>query len=177
MARTAAAGALLALILATGCPRNEPELATPLEEEEGSGEAQLLSTVNAADPAAEEQLLEGFHTVEQRAWRWVEKRFSLLLQPPPPAPGQLASLDLRFTIPEVIEQRVGPVTLSATVNGVALGAETFEAAGEHLYTREVPEGALTEAPARVEFEVDKAMPPSDQDSRELAIVVQSIALR
>lgn len=163
------------VLLLAGCPRNEPQLATPIEEE---GEVVLLSTVNVADPRAEDQLLSGFHGVEQRAWRWSEKSFSVALQPPPAEGGQPVHLDLKFTVPDVVIDKVGPVTLSATVNGRELGSETYAEAGQHfLFTREIPADTLASGTARVDFEVDKALPPSELDTRELAVIISSIALK
>ncbi len=162
------------VLLIAGCPRNEPQLATPIPED---GEVILLSTVNVADPRAEDQLLSGFHGVEQRAWRWTEKSFSVAIQPPA-AEGQTVHLDLKFTVPDVVIDKVGPVTLGTTVNGRKLESETYAEAGQHfLFTRQIPPDTLTGGTARVDFDVDKAMPPSELDTRELAVVVSSIALR
>jgi len=163
------------IVLFAGCPRNEPQLATPVEEE---GEVVLLSTVNVADPRAEGQLLSGFHGVEQRAWRWTEKRFSVALQPPAAEGGQPVHLDLKFTAPDVVIDQVGPITISATVNGRELSPETYPEAGQHfLFTREIPADSLTGGTVRVDFDIDKAMAPSELDTRELAVIVSSIALK
>ena len=165
---------ILAVVLC-GCPSNEPQLAIPIEEE---SDVVVLSTVNVADPRAEDQLLEGFHGVEQRAWRWVAKQFSVALQPPAVDGEQLVSLDLKFTVPDVVIDTVGAITLNAKVNGHDLGSETYTEPGQHfLFTREIPAGVLTGQTARADFEVDEAMGPGEQDTRELAVIVSSIALK
>ena len=167
--------ALVLAVALCGCPSNEPQLATPIEEQ---SEVVVLSTVNVADPRAEDQLLDGFHGVEQRAWRWVARRFSVALQPPPAEDSQLVSLDLKLTVPDVVIETVGAITLNAKVNGHDMGSETYAEAGQHfLFTREIPAGVLTDQTARVDFEVDKAMGPGEQDTRELAVIVSSIALK
>ncbi len=106
-----------------------------------------------------------------------EKSFSVAIQPPA-AEGQTVHLDLKFTVPDVVIDKVGPVTLGATVNCRKLESETYAEAGQHfLFTRQIPPDTLTGGTARVDFDVDKAMPPSELDTRELAVVVSSIALR
>lgn len=164
----------LALVLACACVQNEPGI--PIEEEDGAQAAALLSSVNVADPAAEPQLLRGFHGLEQQAWRWTERKFAVMLQPPPP--GQPVILNLSFTLPGVVTEAVGAVTLTARVNGREVGSETFPEPGEsRQFEAEVPEGLLTGEPAEVEFELDKAMPPGERDPRELGIIVFSISFQ
>jgi hypothetical protein len=68
------------------------------------------------------------------------------------------------------------MTLSASVNGLALAPETFTQAGDHVYTREVPANALNGEAVTVEFSVDKSLPPTEQDSRELSLIVFSVGL-
>lgn len=170
--------ALAAAAVLTGCPTNAPNLATPIEEDASGAPVELTSSINVADPRAEDQFLRGFHQLEQGAWRWTERVFSLILAPPPPASSQAVSLEFRFTVPEVVFERVGaPLTLSATVNGTPVGAGSYDSPGEHFFAAEVPADALGDEPARVEFELDKAMPPSGADPRELGVVALSIALK
>jgi hypothetical protein len=165
--------ALLAVVFA-GCPRNEPGV--PVEEGDSGRPAQLLSNVNVADPQAEPQLLRGFHGLEQQAWRWTERKFSVMLQPPPP--GQPVVLNLNFTLPGVVADTVGPIAITARVNGQDIGTHSFAKPGENQqFEVPVPDGLLTAQPAEVEFELDKAMPPGERDPRELGIVVFSIAFQ
>lgn len=165
--------ALAALALAA-CPRNEPGI--PIEEEAGAPPVALLSSVNVADPEAEPQLLRGFHGLEQRAWRWTERKFGVMLQPPPP--GQPVVLNLSFTLPGVVTDAVGAVTITARVNGQEIGRQTFSEPGEfQQFEAAVPDGLLTGQPAEVELELDKAMTPGGQDPRELGIIVFSIAFQ
>jgi hypothetical protein len=168
----------LALIVATAalgaCLENQPGI--PIEEEDGVQAASLLSSVNVADPEAEPQLLRGFHGLEQRAWRWTERKFGVMLQPPPP--GQPVVLNLSFTLPGVVTDAVGAVTITARVNGQAIGSQTFAEPGENKqFEAAVSDGLLTGQPAEVELELDKAMPPSERDPRELGIVVFSVSFQ
>jgi len=162
-----------------GCPSNAPDLARPIEEGEGGelSSIELLSTVNVADPRAGNQLLGGFHQLEQGVWRWTERKFSLILMPPEAVEGAPVALEFRFSLPEVVIDRVGAVTIVGRVNGVLLEPQTFAEPGDYFYTRELPPGTLSEEAARVEIELDRAMPPSDQDPRELGLVANSIAFK
>lgn len=165
---------LFTLVALTACVRNEPGV--PIAEEAGAQPARLLSSVNVADPQAEPQLLRGFHGLEQNSWRWTERKFSVMLQPPPP--GQPVILNLGFTLPGVITEAVGPVTIAARVNGQEIGSQTFAEPGESQhFEAAVPDGLLTDQPAEVELELDKAMPPGDRDPRELGIVVFSVSFQ
>lgn len=165
---------MAAVLLACACPRNEPAL--PVIEEEG-GPAELLSSVNVADPRATSQLLVGFHALEQRAWRWTEKRFSVMLQPPAPVEGHATALTVRFTVPGVVIDSLGPVTLSTSVDGQPIGSQTFSEADEGLvFSADVPADLLGDDPVEVVVELDKAIPPNERDGRELGVIVSSIAL-
>jgi hypothetical protein len=166
---------ILALVVCAGCPRNEPAIPIPEEDE---GPASFLSTVNVADPRATDQLMSGFHALEQRSWRWTERKFSVMVQPPPPVPLHQPALDLKFTLPEAVTDKVGAVTLTARIGETVIGSEMYsEPANDILFTREVPDGVLGDEPVLVEFELDKAMPPTELDGRELALVAISIAIK
>lgn len=172
--------AALALVVFWGCPSNAPESAIPLPEEEpAAGAVQLLSVIHVAQPEASDHLLSGFHGLEQRAWRWTEGTFAVLLEPPPPVPMHTPELELIFSLPQVVLDAVGaPISISATIDGQELEPQTFDAAGENLiYKRPIPEGALGAEPVRVEFTIDKPMPPSDRDPRELGVIAVQIGIQ
>ncbi len=159
---------LVVAALLAACSRSSSEAPTP------GPPAGAASVLQMADPQAVPQLLKGFHGVEQGSWRWTEKQFSVALQPP--APGKPATLQLKLSLPDVLIQRLQSITLSATVNGVALPSETYTESGAHVYTQSVPAQALTGASVRVDFSVDKALGPDDSDRRELGVVVSSVGL-
>lgn len=169
---------LSAALLSLGCPANEPGI--PLEEEFGDElPIELLSSVNVADPRAEEQLVKGFHGLEQRAWRWTEQEFAVLLQPPPAVAGRGYSLEARLTIPGIAIERLGPITIAAEVQGEALEPETYSQEAEGvLYVRELPAGLINgENPVQITFRLDKAIRAGELDSRELGVIALSFALR
>lgn len=150
----------------------------PTETASSTADTELLSTVNVADPRTSEQLVEGFYWLEQSSWRWTSKRFAVSLPTPPKIPGHPAVLDLRFTIPDVVTDTLGPITLIARVNGHEVTAQRWKQPGMRLLMSvEVPDDILTEDPTRVEFELDKALDERTSFKYELGIVVLSVSLK
>jgi hypothetical protein len=136
----------------------------------------LASVINVADPADSAQLVRGFSNVEADAWRWSTSKFSVVLRPPPGSAQNGAKLQLNFTLNDALVNKLGPVTVSAKVNGTAIDPETFSQPGDHLYTHDVPASALASDVVTVEFSTDKALAPTDIDKRELALIVKTIGL-
>jgi hypothetical protein len=143
-----------------------------------SGErvATLASRVSMADPAAAAQLPDGFFPVESNAWRWTSRRFSVLLASPPGAGGAGATLELHLSIPETEISRGGRIKLSASVGDRALAPETFSKSGTYVYSRAVPADLLKSSAVTIHFNVDKSVPPSAADARELGVIVTQAGL-
>ncbi len=169
--RRLAAVAGLALALAA-CKRAKHDAQAVAPEQE-STEA---SVVNMSDPGAAAQLVRGFYTLEAGVWRWTMKNFEVTLKSPPGASENGARLTMRLTVPEAISSKLGPVTLKAAVNGLALDPETYAKPGDYVYSRDVPAAALKGDPILVQFACDKAIEPSPNDARELALIAVSIGL-
>lgn len=169
MRRLIAAVALLAFVALApvGC-RRKKKVKT---REDG-----LASVINVADPADSAQLVRGFSNVEADAWRWATSKFSVVLRPPPSAAQNGAKLQLNFTLVDTLVKQLGPITVSAKVNGLAVGPETFSQAGDFVYSHDVPASVLGVDVVTVEFSTDKAIAPSDQDKRELALIVKTVGL-
>lgn len=164
---------MCSLLLLCCCSRRQQENQAPVVSEEQPFPG-LTSVVYVADPKVTAQLLKGWHPVEQGSWRWTEKQFSVALKVP--AAGKPVTLQLKFVLPEPLMARLNSVTLTATVNGVALPPETYSKAGDQVYTRSVPAAALPDEVVRVDFRLDKALPPDAADRRELGVVVSSVGL-
>ena len=81
---------------------------------------------------------------------------------------------LKLAVPDPVIQQLKSVTLTATVNGVALPPESYRKPGEYVFTREVDAKALGGASAQVDFALDKALAAGANDSRELGVVATSI---
>ncbi len=165
--------AALAFVLAfggAGCRRHRARADEPAP-------GQLRSVVAMSDAQASTQLLSGFHLVEEGAWRWTERQFSISLATPPGAGQKGATLAVKLTVPPVSIERLKSLKLSAAVNGAALDPETYSAPGDYVYRRELPARLLTGDAVRVDFSLDKAIPPGNPDIRELGVVVLSIGLQ
>lgn len=136
----------------------------------------MASVINVADPADSAQLVRGFSNVEADAWRWSTSKFSVVLKPPPNASKNGAKLEMNFTLHEAVS-KLGPVTVSATINGTPVGSETYSQPGDYKYLHDVPASALDSDVVTVEFSTDKALAPTEKDKRELALIVKTIGLK
>jgi hypothetical protein len=165
--------AVLPLVFAPLACRRSRKVQVRATEEEAP---RMASIIHMSDPKTATQLVSGFYDVEQNAWRWAQKRFSVVLRPPLGSPQRGAALNLKFTVPDVTISRLQKVTLSAAVNSSPLAPETYSKPGEYTYSRDVPPNLLTGEAARIDFTLDKAMAPSDADQRELGVVVLSVGL-
>lgn len=112
------------------------------------------------------EFLDGWHALENGAWRWTARRFSAVVPVASPGAG---TLEFRFHLPEALLASAGPVTLAAAVNGAALTSERFDTAGEQVYVRRLPVDALRGGEVRVDFELDRALTGSGDDHRELGV--------
>jgi hypothetical protein len=164
--------ALALVFLPAGCNRKpKPQQQVHVVEEE---RVALATVVHIADPRTSSQLLSGFYNVEQGSWRWTGRKFSVVLAIPENVSQKQISLVFKMAVPEPVIQKLKSVTLTASVNGVALAPETYRKAGEYMFTREVSAKALGGASAQIEFALDKALPAGANDSRELGLVATSI---
>jgi hypothetical protein len=156
--------------IAAGCNRRDKVPVGQTQEEA----PRMATMLHVADPRADQQLLVGFHAVEQNSWRWTEQSFSVALRPPRDAAKNGVILQLKFSLPEVVSQKLGAVALEATVAGSPLGKESYTVPGELTYTREVPAKLLAGDSVRVDFDLDKSLPPNDSDQRNLGIIVSAV---
>jgi hypothetical protein len=162
----------VALVLApVGCKTKK--VAVQATEEEAP---RMASAVSMGDPKAEAQLINGLYGVEAGAWRWTAKQFTLVLRPPTGSAEKGGKLQLKLTVPPVVIEKLKAVALSATVNGSKLAPESYTQAGDYLYTREIPASALTAESVKIDFVLDKAIPPSGGDQRELGIILLNASL-
>jgi hypothetical protein len=170
-----AGGLAIALALAPlGCNNNEPKTVRVVEPETEA--PPLASTLKASDTRRGGQFLVGFYGVEANAWRWTAKQFSVLLRTPAEAAQGGAELTLAFTIPQVAIDHSGALTLSASVEGTPLKPELYSKSGAYEYKRDVPAAALGKSAVRIQFSLDKAIPPAGAERRELGVIVNSVGL-
>jgi hypothetical protein len=159
------------VVSSSGCKNKKVQVQATEEEA-----PRMASAVSMGDPKAETQLINGFHGVEAGAWRWTAKQFSLVLRPPTGSGERGGKLQLKLTVPPVVIEKLKALALSAAANGSALAPESYTQPGEYVYTREIPASALTGESVKIDFQLDKAIPPSGGDLRELGIIVLNASL-
>ena len=163
------------LLLAVALPCCRPRDKIRLEPTEEN--LNLLSEVHTADPAAAQQLVRGFHRVEQNSWRWTQGKFAVLLKPPAESVRKGAQLYVNVTVPEPVADRLGSVTLTALLNGKTLGLATWKGAGEYILTADVPAESLGTEPVTFDFALDRFLQAGAVDARELGVIVSRVGLR
>ena len=136
----------------------------------------MQSVLNMGDPRVEPQLVKGFHGVESGAWRWTEKQFTVACARRSARSQKGAKLTVKLTVPPVTIEKLKNVSLSATAGAARCRPRPTPRAGDYFYVREIPASLLTGDSLRVDFQLDKAMPPSGADIRELGIIVLNIGL-
>ena len=164
----------VAVLLAgpAGCNRNRPKVEATIEE--APPQQMERTMVPANDPQASKQLTKGFHEIEQGRYRWTMGQFSVRLLAPAHASERGATLILKLAIPEPLIKKLQSMKLSASVDGVALPAETYTKPGEHVYSRDLAAQAFAKRVVTVDFALDKYFPPSEADRRELGVVVTAV---
>ncbi len=163
---------LAALLLAAAACNYERIPKQPTIEEA----PRLASTVHMGDPADAAQLVSGFYDIEGGGWRWTQKQFAVTLRPPAQAARKGAVLELHLTVPEPSIEALKSLTLTASVGGTALAPETYRKAGAYTYRRDVDASLVSSDAVRIDFQLDKAIPPGATDLRELGIVIESAGL-
>jgi hypothetical protein len=163
----------LAVILSTTACQGNGNRANVLSPDDTA--QRLTSTVRMNDTKASAQLLNGFYAIEDGAWRWTAGSFSIKLPAPSGAAQRGAILALNFTVPDVVIERLKQISLTAAINGVPLKSAEYDAAGVETFTADVPASMLPVDAVRVDFSVDKVLPPG-VDKRALGVIANSISL-
>jgi hypothetical protein len=158
------------LWMPAGCRRGRNAAAA-----EGGG--RLAAGVRMGDPKAARQLVSGFHDIEDNAWRWTSRQFSIELATPSGAAQKGATLAFEFTVPQPVIDQLKSVTVTGSVDGNLIPPETYTQAGTYTYQRDVPPALCAREVVRVSFELDKAIPPGAADLRELGVVALSAGLK
>lgn len=136
--------------------------------------APALSSLHMADPAAAAQLAAGFHGIEQSAWRWTQREFSVNLKAP--AASTAPQLKFRFAISPVVMERLKSLTLTASTGGNLIGSESYAAAGEYVFSKALPPAPPGGDTMQIDFELDRAVPAGDLETRELGVIAISVGL-
>jgi hypothetical protein len=138
--------------------------------------ANLLPEVNLGNPAHASQLKSGFHQVEEGAWRWTEPKFVVELKAPFAGQKIGATLVVKGAAPDILIMKTGPITLSAKLNGVALGQMTYSKAGPVELRLDVPAQSMRADTLLVEIDSSPGLPPGSfpGDGRSLGLIVSSV---
>lgn len=120
-------------------------------------------------PARNVELMDGWHAVENAGWRWTKRSFSVRVGFD--ASSTKGIINLHLFVPPALLERLGPIRLSAAVDGRELQPAILNRAGDHEFIRRFsPEGDQ----AVIVFALDKYLPPDNQDGRERGLVIASI---
>ncbi len=128
------------------------------------------------DPAATRQLSKGFFELTANSWRWTARHFSAVLAVPPGSSSHGAVASLSLNVPAVLIQTVGPVTVSASVGSTPIGSQTYAAAGDYTFSKDVAGSLLPGNSVTLDFTLDKGMPPKPPETRELGVIVTAVGL-
>jgi len=139
---------------------------------EGDVRAYLLAKSRFMRVTRGMELGSGWHQLEFERQRWTERSFSVILDLA--AVIEPARLRFRFELHEAVlgaqaGQAGPPISIRATVNGIALAPRVFSTAGWQEYTGELE--SLAPGKVRVDFELDRALGPTASDLRELGLLV------
>ncbi len=118
------------------------------------------------------ELVDGWYDVEGSGWRWTKQRFSLRVRAGARAIPE--RITLRSFLPLEMFNRLGPLTLSASLNGQPLKPMTMSGAGDHTYASRFGSPLSPESELLFTFELDKSLHSGPDDSRDLGIIVASI---
>ena len=154
----------------------QPDSFDLYERSNQTRDSSLSSTVSLADPKVTSQLLWGFHELSDNSWRWTTRKFTVALQRPIGSEQSGAQVHLRFFVPDNEIKALGPIQLTAQVAAYRLRSMKIRQGGSHEYIADVPKGALFADILSVDFSLNKAMPPSEKDARELGVVVTAIQM-
>ena len=126
------------------------------------------------DPGLTVRFLKGWHELEEDAWRWTERCFSVEI--PVTEKGAPAVLELNFVYPDALKARPGSLRIKARIQDAPLPEVEYSDAGQQVYRAQVPARLLRKSAVRAEFELNQALPPDAKDLRERGIIVSSVAL-
>lgn len=170
-----------ALSFPAGCRRDTPPAAPQAAAQAPAQAAEqppsLASAVHMGDPRSAGQLVSGFYGIENGAWRWTGRQFTVELGTPYGAAQKGAALELKMSIPAVVIQKSKSVTLAASADGTPLPPETYTSPGQYTYSRPLPPALFSHDSLKVTFTLDKTISAGSGDVRELGVVAASVGLK
>ena len=167
------------LMLSAGCRRERTPAAGQAPAAQQSEAAATpapapeVYEIPVGDRVYEDRLLKGFYE-PTGGWRWTARTFAVSLDVPPPVEAP-TTLGLDFTVPTELMNEVRTVTLAARVNGKEVGRLAYAKSGRYGLALEIPQPLLKQSPARIEFELDKAV-KDPATGRERGIIAVTASL-
>jgi SAM-dependent methyltransferase len=116
------------------------------------------------------ELGEGWYAAESSGWRWTSRTFSAAIHLP--AQARSRTLAVRGFLPSETLARLGPIRMAVTANGAPLPAADLRSEGTFQY--EAPLEAALGPHVQLTFALDKALPATEADPRELGVIIASI---
>lgn len=160
------------LLLNAGCRQaRHPHPELTVEEPEA-----LQPAIDAANPADEGQLLDGFYAREPGGWRWTAPEFTITLGVPEPLRGKQGRIEFELIIPEAGAADLTGLTITARSGGQDLGRWRAPGPGTHTAAFAVPEALLGEDGVIVDFALDRFIPPRGNESRRLGVIPSKFRL-
>jgi len=154
----------IALSLMPGCRPRQPKAS--MLDAEG---AVVSATLPAAGPAADLQLLKGFHQLESGLWRWTMGQFAFALGTPEQSLSRGALLEIHYSLPESLS-KVSQRHLKVTVNGIPVPERTTLEAGDQTIRIPIPSSSLGSTVSTIECELDHFVPAGTMEKRELGLI-------
>jgi hypothetical protein len=119
--------------------------------------------------------LEGFYPVEGGQWRWTQRNFAVSFDGSEPQ-GDEAVLKMELYVPDAVNQKLGPLTLTARLGDHPLGSATYRQGGVFTYQATLRSEWIHPGPLRIDFSLDKVLPAAAPENRELGIVVENVSV-
>jgi tRNA (mo5U34)-methyltransferase len=116
------------------------------------------------------ELLEGWYDVEDAGWRWTQREFAARVRGTESFHPRAVSM--RLFLAEKLMRRCNPLHVSMSLNGRPLKPEVFRSAGPQELVRTLrgdPSGEFV-----FRFQLSGALPPDENDRRELGVIVESM---
>jgi tRNA (mo5U34)-methyltransferase len=112
-------------------------------------------------------LLNGWHAPENEGWRWTEKRFAVHFLAASEARHKCV---LKLYLPDELLTESSPFSIEAFAGGESLGKDEYTSSGDYTFSRLLPPGRAADG-WKVEFVLNRAIPPDGGDSRERGLIV------
>jgi tRNA (mo5U34)-methyltransferase len=115
------------------------------------------------------RLLDGWHDLENRAWRWTGREFGAVIDNVAGA----TRLEFRFEIVPALLMSGNALVLEATVDGVQLSSETYRAQGKHVYSQPIASAPKScEVRIRLSHTFPESYPNPPDGDRDLGVIVR-----